>query len=701
MSLPLRALKASAAAAFMLAAGVSQALGLYDPATGELTGLTVSIPGAGGVVGELVAQGTGGPAVGQSFVIGGMRSAVEPASLPATYDPYTSTLFVPALAIKMGDGSVRYADVAFKLYNGATGLTLVVASVQDSMAGKYAQVGGPEGPAGPQGPKGEKGDKGDKGDTGAQGPKGDKGDKGDTGPTGPKGDTGATGPQGPAGPVGPQGAKGDTGATGPQGPQGLKGDTGATGPQGPAGPAGPQGPKGDTGATGPQGPAGPQGPQGDPGPMGPQGLPGAQGPQGLPGPQGPKGDTGATGPQGPAGPVGPQGPKGDPGGATNYQNLIVVAKSGGQFTSIQAALDSVTDAATANRYLVYVAPGEYAERVTMKPFVDIEGAGELVTRIVNSSDQSTVLGASDAELRFLTVENRGGAATAVAFQNLNASPRLKHVTLSVSGGASLNYGMTNDFASAPVLERVAVKISAAAAAVSTGIELTSSSSAVMNDVTVGITGGGNSTGIHCTDLASLTARDTDVDVRGGSGNGYGIYGQSCALTLRQSSIRSANTGNSNVGVYVIAPTLQPKLFGVDIGVSGGVSNYAVANSNSSQTLAITNSVLSASGGTSSNALRNIFAGAAVHSSSLSASGATAENVGLYNTGTTSSTTYPLTVDNSRIEGSSRVVLSNGTYATRIGASQMNGGPVLQIGGSMTCAGVYDENYVFSAGPGCP
>ncbi|QLP99956.1 MAG: hypothetical protein HZY78_06870 [Burkholderiaceae bacterium] len=77
------------AATLALAALVApaQAIGLYDPATGQLTGLTVSIPGAGGVVGELVAQGTGGPAVGQSFVIGGMRSAVEPASLPATYDP--------------------------------------------------------------------------------------------------------------------------------------------------------------------------------------------------------------------------------------------------------------------------------------------------------------------------------------------------------------------------------------------------------------------------------------------------------------------------------------------------------------------------------------------------------------------------------------------------------------------------------------
>ena len=64
---------------------------------------------------------------------------------------------------------------------------------------------------------------------------------------------------------------------------------------------------------------------------------------------------------------------------TAYQNVVIVAKSGGDFTSIQAALDNITDAGSNNRYLVWVAPGTYTERVTMKPYVDIEGAGELVT----------------------------------------------------------------------------------------------------------------------------------------------------------------------------------------------------------------------------------------------------------------------------------------------------------------------------------
>src|SRR5882672_11271321 len=46
-----------------------------------------------------------------------------------------------------------------------------------------------------------------------------------------------------------------------------------------------------------------------------------------------------------------------------YQNVIVVARSGGDFTSVQEALNSITDNSPTNRYLVWVAPGIYTETV--------------------------------------------------------------------------------------------------------------------------------------------------------------------------------------------------------------------------------------------------------------------------------------------------------------------------------------------------
>lgn len=108
---------------------------------------------------------------------------------------------------------------------------------------------------------------------------------------------------------------------------------------GTAGPAGPQGLKGDTGDTGPQG---------------------------APGPQGPKGDTGATGPQGVS---------------ASYANVVVVAKSGGDYVSLAQAMNAITPTAD-NPYVIKIKPGIYIEpAMQLKNHVDIEGSGTASTII--------------------------------------------------------------------------------------------------------------------------------------------------------------------------------------------------------------------------------------------------------------------------------------------------------------------------------
>ena len=77
--------------------------------------------------------------------------------------------------------------------------------------------------------------------------------------------------------------------------------------------------------------------------------------------------------------------------ANQYDKVLIVAKSGAPFTTIQAAIDSVTDA-PGNRYLVWVGPGVYNERVTMKAGVDIQGSGALTTRITFGGSQSPDIG---------------------------------------------------------------------------------------------------------------------------------------------------------------------------------------------------------------------------------------------------------------------------------------------------------------------
>jgi len=57
----------------------------------------------------------------------------------------------------------------------------------------------------------------------------------------------------------------------------------------------------------------------------------------------------------------------------NYQQTVTVAKSGADFTTIQAAIDSISDAAVGKRYCVLVYPGDYAETVVGKSYVELMG----------------------------------------------------------------------------------------------------------------------------------------------------------------------------------------------------------------------------------------------------------------------------------------------------------------------------------------
>jgi len=69
----------------------------------------------------------------------------------------------------------------------------------------------------------------------------------------------------------------------------------------------------------------------------------------------------------------------------NYAQTLIVAKSGGNYTSIQDAIDSITDANSSKRYAVKVMPGDYAEAVTMENYVDIIGSGRTNSRITGTS----------------------------------------------------------------------------------------------------------------------------------------------------------------------------------------------------------------------------------------------------------------------------------------------------------------------------
>jgi hypothetical protein len=75
---------------------------------------------------------------------------------------------------------------------------------------------------------------------------------------------------------------------------------------------------------------------------------------------------------------------------TNYARVFTVAMSGGDFTSIQAAINACGSPSPANKYLVRVMPGFYTDlMVNCQKFVDLRGSGKYSCTIagtVNGAD---------------------------------------------------------------------------------------------------------------------------------------------------------------------------------------------------------------------------------------------------------------------------------------------------------------------------
>lgn len=95
-------------------------------------------------------------------------------------------------------------------------------------------------------------------------------------------------------------------------------------------------------------------------------------------------------------------------------NTVEVDPGGATFTSIGAALASITDNSQQKQYLLYVGPGTYNERVTLKPYVYLHGAGQGQT-IINyppaqeAFQRGTVIAASNSGIAGMTVNCLGGS----------------------------------------------------------------------------------------------------------------------------------------------------------------------------------------------------------------------------------------------------------------------------------------------------
>ena len=266
---------------------------------------------------------------------------------------------------------------------------------------------------------------------------------------------------------------------------------------------------------------------------------------------------------------------------THYHNVVVVAKSGGDFTSIQAAIYSITDASSSNRYLVYVAPGVYNERVSMTAYVDLAGAGQDLTHISaaggtsQNADSATLTGASNATLRNLTIDNTGGNTIGIGIYNDSINPfTIENVSVNatVSGnsaiaifntGSTVNihdtyayasgmyaYGVTNNGTYTSTVTMEDVEAWGDGTDTGIGVENSGVTIEMYHVMSTGIGDDDSGIGVLNDDVA-LNMRDCIIDGQSTGGNGQSFYAaDTTTATLTDVTLRGS--GSSSLGLFAYA-----------------------------------------------------------------------------------------------------------------------------------------------------
>jgi hypothetical protein len=377
--------------------------------------------------------------------------------------------------------------------------------------------------------------------------------------------------------------------------------------------------------------------------------------------------------------------------------VLWVSPSGGHFTSVQDALDAITDASQLKPYLIRVGPGIYTGEVTMKPYVDIEGSGEGLT-ILRAFGGVTVTGASNAVLRDLTVQNLDdGVSGGKGIYNFGAAPNIVRVTVRAQATAGSPVGIFNDAAAiapAPVLRHVTV-----------------------------FSIGPGAVGIR-NDGVAVQIYDSEVYASGNEARGIINENEAGGTLMRvRASATSAETDVSLIVGVVNAGSLV-RMVDVEASAVGGQANYGVSNGGASERVKMTRvrATASANGGSSTYAVRNwegdtdmvdcelrAFGGSTfnyalwnnrsstrIYRSVLDAAGG-GQSYALFNNDTSGGSgggAWAVEVHASQLWAQTAMVRNVAGFDTRIGGSSLAGGGLMVNTGTLVCAGVYDDAFTF-------
>jgi hypothetical protein len=251
----------------------------------------------------------------------------------------------------------------------------------------------------------------------------------------------------------------------------------------------------------------------------------------------------------------------------SYQQVVVVAKAGGDFATIQGAIDSILDATANKRYAVYVQPGNYAEAITMKDYVDIIGTGRTNSRITGTTGTVLTFPANKGTILDMGIYVDYGAlgANSQAITSAGADSVMIRCDIGVtkSGGDfvmnALNitagafrmsdcyftYSITGATAATGLIQSAVVQTGVLTTVILNNNEMTITSDDT-NDDLVGFETTANVTGIA---LLANNVIDVDCGAAGNSATGLWLYGTGSSMIASQNRL-TVNCNASAYGLWV-------------------------------------------------------------------------------------------------------------------------------------------------------
>ncbi|WP_242593756.1 collagen-like protein [Corallococcus exiguus] len=373
--------------------------------------------------------------------------------------------------------------------------------------------------------------------------------------------------------------------------------------------------------------------EGTVGAQGPQGLQGETGPAGAQGPRGEVGPAGAQGPQGEKGPAGAPGSSGTEGLLAAHVRIIpleaTALESG---AALQAAVDAVPSDGS-RTWVLKLGAGTYDLGTTglvLRRGVFLEGSGVGVSRITSStSGEGSVVGASGAGLRLLSVSNTGGGTRSVAIFNRDDGFAVSEVRAEALAGQSLTFGVYYQSANDNTLSRVESRA-------------TSDRGRVMG---------------FAFDQAGITLEDSKAFVQG-----------------------TASAADSVIGVGVAGSFGILRRVFINASATNGARSFGVEAA--AQSVSVIDSEVFSGGATLSAALHAETPGVSVRSSRLKGTGTGA--FGVFADFPAPAPGARMGIDQSSIEGDETSVFLKAGSTARLGHAKLFGGVFVEQGASALC-----------------